>query len=125
MAGALSGYRILDVTQVISGPLATRILADQGADVIKIEPPKGDILRYMGGIAGLSPTFTTTNRSKRSITLDLKKPGGLETLKRLVKDADVFIQNSRPGAAEAMGIGEDVLREINPRLVYVSISGFG
>lgn len=125
MAGALSGFRIVDVTQVISGPLATRILADQGADVIKVEPPSGDILRHMGGIAGLSPTFTTTNRSKRSVVLDLKKPEGLEILKRLVAGADVFIQNSRPGAAEAMGIGEDVLRAINPKLIYVSISGFG
>jgi len=125
MAGALSGYRIIDVTQVISGPLATRILADQGADVIKIEPPSGDILRHMGGLQGLSPTFTTTNRSKRSIVLDLKQDGGLAVLKRLVRDADVFIQNSRPGTAQAMGIGEEALREINPKLVYVSISGFG
>jgi crotonobetainyl-CoA:carnitine CoA-transferase CaiB-like acyl-CoA transferase len=125
MAGALAGFRIIDVTQVISGPLATRILADQGADVIKIEPPVGDILRHMGGISGLSPTFTTTNRSKRSVVLDLKKSEGLETLKRLVVDADVFIQNSRPGAAEAMGFGEAELRKINPKLIYVSISGFG
>ena len=125
MAGALSGFRIIDVTQVISGPLATRILADQGADVIKIEPPIGDILRHMGGISGLSPTFTTTNRSKRSLVLDLKKNAGVDALKRLVKDADVFIQNSRPGAVEAMGIGEEELRKINPKLIYVSISGFG
>ncbi|MBW2292142.1 MAG: CoA transferase [Deltaproteobacteria bacterium] len=116
---------MVDVTQVISGPLATRILADQGADVIKVEPPSGDILRHMGGIAGLSPTFTTTNRSKRSVVLDLKKPEALEILKRLVAGADVFIQNSRPGTAEAMGIGEDALRAINPKLIYVSISGFG
>ncbi len=125
MAGALSGYRIIDVTQVISGPLATRVLADQGADVIKIEPPTGDILRHMGGIEGLAPTFTTINRSKRSVVLDLKKAEAIEALKRLVKDADVFIQNSRPGAADAMGIGEKVIREIRPDIVYVSISGFG
>ena len=125
MAGALTGYRIVDVTQVISGPLATRILADQGADVIKVEPPVGDILRHMGGKGGLAPTFTTTNRSKRSIVLDLKSPEALEVLKRLVVDADVFIQNNRPGAAERMGIGEAALREINPKLIYVSISGFG
>ncbi len=125
MAGALSGFRIIDFTQVISGPLATRILADQGADVIKVEPPAGDILRHMGGIKGLAPTFTTTNRSKRSIVLDLKQPAGLDALRRLVADADVFIQNSRPGAAERMGIGADALRALNPRLVYVSISGFG
>ncbi len=125
MPGALDGFRVVDVTQVISGPLATRILADQGADVIKVEPPVGDILRHMGGIAGLSPTFATTNRSKRSIVLDLKQPDALDALKKLVEGADVFIQNNRPGAAERMGIGEKALREINPKLVYVSICGFG
>ncbi len=125
MAGALTGYRIVDVTQVISGPMATRILADQGADVIKIEPPTGDVLRHMGGIDGLSPTFTTINRSKRSIVLDLKNARALDTLKKLVRNADVFIQNSRPGAADAMGLGEAVIREICPNIVYVSISGFG
>ena len=125
MPGALDGFRVIDFTQVISGPLATRILADQGADVIKVEPPSGDILRHMGGPSGLSPTFATTNRSKRSVVLDLKKPGALEALKRLVADADVFIQNNRPGAAERMGVGEKALREVNPKLVYVSISGFG
>jgi crotonobetainyl-CoA:carnitine CoA-transferase CaiB-like acyl-CoA transferase len=125
LAGALSGFRIIDVTQVISGPLATRILADQGADVIKVEPPIGDILRHMGGVPGLSPTFTTTNRSKRSIVLDLKTDAGLDAIKRMIKDADVFVQNSRPGAIEAMGLSEAELRAINPRLIYVSISGFG
>ena len=125
MPGALAGFRIIDVTQVISGPLATRILADQGADVIKVEPPVGDILRHMGGIGGLSPTFSTTNRSKRSIVLDLKKENGLDTLRQLVSEADVFIQNSRPGIAERMGMGEAALRAINPKLIYVSICGFG
>jgi len=125
MSGALDGFRVIDFTQVISGPLATRILADQGADVIKVEPPSGDILRHMGGIGGLAPTFTTTNRSKRSLVLDLKKEAAREILERLVAEADVFIQNNRPGAAERMGIGADHLRAINPRLVYVSISGFG
>ena len=125
MPGALAGFRIIDVTQVISGPLATRILADQGADVIKVEPPVGDILRHMGGIGGLSPTFATTNRSKRSIVLDLKKEKGLDTLRQLVSEADVFIQNSRPGIAERMGMGEAALRAINPKLIYVSICGFG
>jgi crotonobetainyl-CoA:carnitine CoA-transferase CaiB-like acyl-CoA transferase len=125
MPGALEGFRIVDVTQVISGPLATRVLADQGADVVKVEPPVGDILRHMGGLAGLSPTFATTNRSKRSVVLDLKREGALGALKRLVAGADVFVQNSRPGAADRMGIGEKALREVNPKLVYVSISGFG
>jgi len=125
MPGALSGYRIVDVTQVVSGPLATRILADQGADVIKVEPPGGDIVRHMGGARGFSPTFVTTNRSKRSVVLDLKQPEGLAVLERLVAGADVFVQNSRPGAADRMGIGEAALRAINPKLVYVSICGFG
>ena len=125
MSGALDGFRIVDFTQVISGPLATRILGDQGADVVKVEPPGGDILRHMGGLQGLSPTFATTNRSKRSAVLDLKQPGGLEALKRLVARADVFVQNNRPGAAERIGAGEKALREVNPKLIYVSISGFG
>ncbi|MAI80771.1 MAG: carnitine dehydratase [Deltaproteobacteria bacterium] len=125
MEGALDGYRIIDMTQVISGPMATRVLADQGADVIKIEPPSGDILRHMGGPGGMSPTFATINRSKRSVVLDLKKAEGLEVLHRMVRGADVFIQNSRPGIADRMGIGEAALRALNPRLIYVSISGFG
>lgn len=125
MAGALDGIRIIDFTQVISGPLATRILADQGADVIKVEPPAGDILRHMGGMAGMSPTFVTVNRSKRSVVLDLKKPGAVDALKALVARADVFVQNNRPGAAQRMGIGEPALRAVNPKLLYVSICGFG
>ena len=125
MPGALDGFRIIDFTQVIAGPLATRVLADQGADVIKVEPPAGDILRHMGGVAGLSPTFATVNRSKRSLVLDLKKSGAVDALRRLVARADVFVQNSRPGAAERIGIGPAELRAHNPRLVYVSISGFG
>jgi len=123
--GALDGFRIVDFSQVIAGPLATRVLADQGADVIKVEPPSGDILRHMGGVPGLSPTFATVNRSKRSIVLDLKKSGAAAALLRLVEQADVFVQNSRPGAMERIGIGAKQLRERNPRLVYVSISGFG
>jgi crotonobetainyl-CoA:carnitine CoA-transferase CaiB-like acyl-CoA transferase len=125
MPGALDGFRIVDFSQVIAGPLATRVLADQGADVIKVEPPSGDILRHMGGIAGLSPTFATVNRSKRSVVLDVKKTGAAEALARLVARADVFVQNSRPGAMERLGIGHKQLRAQNPRLVYVSISGFG
>ncbi len=125
MPGALDGFRVIDFSQVIAGPLATRVLADQGADVIKVEPPSGDILRHMGGVAGLSPTFATVNRSKRSLVLDLKKSGGVEALMRLVANADVFVQNSRPGTMERIGIGAKQLRDRNPRLVYASISGFG
>ena len=126
MAGALEGYRIIDVTQMISGPVATRILGDQGADVIKVEPHTGDLVRGLGGAQrGMSPIYATTNRSKRSVALDFKHPEGLALLKRLVASADVFVQNFRPGAAEGMGFGEKALRDVRPDLVYVSISGFG
>jgi crotonobetainyl-CoA:carnitine CoA-transferase CaiB-like acyl-CoA transferase len=118
---------VIDTTQMISGPLATMLLADQGADVIKVEPPgAGDLVRHLGAArGGMAPTFATSNHSKRSIALDLKRPAGLAALERLVAGADVFVQNLRPGKAEALGIGEPRLRELQPRLVYVSISGFG
>ncbi len=112
---------------MVSGPVATMILGDQGADVIKVERPgQGDLTRGMGATrGGLAPLFVTTNRSKRSLALDLKQPRGLELLRRLVAGADVFVQNFRPGRAERMGIGQAALREVRPDLVYVSISGFG
>ncbi len=127
MSGPLAGYRIIDVTQMLSGPMATMMLGDQGADVIKIEPPgMGDLTRALGGKSrGLSPFFSTLNRNKRSVVLNLKDEKGVELLKELVTGADVFVQNFRPGAAERMGIGEQVLRELKPDLIYVSISGFG
>jgi crotonobetainyl-CoA:carnitine CoA-transferase CaiB-like acyl-CoA transferase len=126
MAGPLAGYRIIDATQMISGPMATMVLADQGADVIKIEPPGiGDLTRALGGPRGMSPTFTVVNRNKRSVVLNLKEPQGLALLKRLIATADLFVQNFRPGVAEQMGIGEAALRQIKSNLVYVSISGFG
>src|SRR5580704_8488685 len=124
--GPLSGYRIIDVTQMLSGPMATMILGDQGADVIKIEPPKiGDLTRAMGATGpGIPPTFAVINRNKRSIAIDLKDHRGLAVLKHLIAGADVFVQNFRPGTAERMGIGERDLRRIKPDLIYVSISGF-
>ena len=124
-AGPLSGFKIIDMSRVLSGPIATGLLADQGADVIKVEPPAGDIVRKMGGGTGLGPGFLTSNRGKRSIVLDLKSAAGIEVVKRLVAEADVFVQNFRPGAIEGMGLGYDVLKAINPRLLFVSISGFG
>ncbi|MCZ6783001.1 MAG: CoA transferase [Proteobacteria bacterium] len=125
-AGALAGVRIVDVSQVISGPVATRILGDQGADVIKVEPPVGDLTRHLGGAGrGMSPIFATSNRNKRSVAIDLKQSAGVDLLKRLVARADVFVQNFRPGAVERLGFGEPELREIQPDLIYVSISGFG
>jgi crotonobetainyl-CoA:carnitine CoA-transferase CaiB-like acyl-CoA transferase len=126
MSGPLAGYRIIDATQMISGPMATMVLADQGADVIKIEPPGiGDLTRALGGPRGMSPTFTVVNRNKRSLVLNLKEQQGLDILNRLIATADLFVQNFRPGVVEQMGIGETVLRQIKPNLVYVSISGFG
>ena len=118
---------MVDVTTMISGPVATRILGDQGADVIKVEAPGlGDLVRHMGAIkAGMSSTFATANRNKRSIVIDLKSDAGREVLFKLVDQADVFVQNFRPGAVDRMGIGEEVLRARNPKLIYVSISGFG
>ena len=127
MPGPLDGTRIVDLTQMISGPIATMTLADQGADVIKIEPPgQGDLVRGIGvGRAGLAPIFLTANRNKRSVAIDVKQPRGLELVRGLVAEADVFVQNFRPGAAEGMGLGEPALRRVRPDLVYVSISGFG
>lgn len=126
MTGPLDGVRVVDLTAMISGPVATMLLADQGADVIKVEPPAGDLVRAMGaGQKGISPTFLSSNRGKRSLVLDLKTPRGIELLKDLVRTADVFVQNFRPGAVERMGICEKVMREVRPDLVYVSISGFG
>ncbi len=126
MPGALDGIRVIDATQMISGPVATRILADQGADVIKLETPRGDLVRYMGvERGGVSATFVTSNRNKRSLALDLKQPEALRWLLRLVATADVFVQNFRPGAATRLGIGEEALRAVRQDLLYVSISGFG
>lgn len=126
-SGPLQGFRIIDLTSMISGPLATMILADQGADVIKVENPRGgDHTRAASNRrGGLSASFLNNNRNKRSIALDLKHPRGLEVLKRLVADADVLVQNFRPGVAERIGVGEDSIRKVAPDVVYVSISGFG
>lgn len=126
-SGPLNGYRIIDVTQMVSGPMATMILADQGADVVKVEPVQsGDLTRALGGSRReMAPTFAVINRSKRSIAINLKEARGVELVKTLVRGADVFVQNFRPGAAERMGIGEAALRGVKPDLIYVSISGFG
>jgi len=127
MPGALAGYRIVDLSTMISGPLATMLLGDQGADVIKVEVPGvGDLVRHIGASkGGIAPIFATTNRNKRSVAIDLKSEAGPSVLARLVAGADVFVQNFRPGAAERMGIGESAIRELKPDIVYVSISGFG
>lgn len=124
--GPLDGIRIVDLTSMISGPIATMMLADQGADVIKVEPLSGDLVRSMGpNRAGLTASFVSANRSKRSLALDLKTGQGMEVIRKLIASADVLVQNFRPGAIERMGLGEDVVRQIRPDIIYVSISGFG
>jgi crotonobetainyl-CoA:carnitine CoA-transferase CaiB-like acyl-CoA transferase len=125
--GPLRGYRVIDVTAMISGPLATQILADQGADVIKVENPAGgDHTRSSPNRRGdLPAVFLNNNRNKRSVAIDLKHERGRAVLMRLVAGADVFVQNFRPGVADRMGLGEDVIRTSAPRIIYASISGFG
>jgi len=126
MAGPLTGVTVLDLTSVISGPLATMILADQGADVIKIESPAGDHSRRVATRrGGYSASFLNNNRNKRSVILDLKQTAGLQALLKLVHSADVVVQNFRPGVVERLGIDEPSLRRIKKDLIYVSISGFG
>ena len=123
---ALAGLRVVDVTQAMAAPFCTMNLADMGADVIKVEPPAGeDMRRGSASKNGHSGTFLTMNRSKRGITVDLKQPAGVEIIHRLVKTADVFVQNYRPGAARRLRVDWDDLRPLNPRLIYCSISGFG
>ena len=127
MPGPLDGYRIVDLTSMISGPLATMILADQGADVIKVENPDGgDHTRAANNRRnGFSASFLNNNRNKRSVALDLKLPSALQAMLRLLGTADVFIQNFRPGVADRMGLGEAAVRAVAPEIIYVSISGFG
>lgn len=127
MTGPLSGYRIVDISQVVSGPLATMMLADQGADVIKVEPTVGgDITRanqvLIGGISGL---IANMNRSKRGVAVDVTTPDGLDFLLRLCDTADVFVQNFRPGVCDRLGFGKDVVMARNPDLIYVDVSGYG
>ncbi|MEM8665286.1 MAG: CoA transferase, partial [Pseudomonadota bacterium] len=125
--GPLAGIRVVDLTSVVSGPLATMLLADQGADVIKIEHPAGgDFTRQVSNRrGGYSANFLNNNRSKRSVAVNLKDPRGLDLVKRLVAGADAFAQNFRPGVVERMGLGYEALKAVKPGLVYLSISGFG
>lgn len=129
MPGPLSGVRVLDLTGVVSGPFATMFLADQGADVIKIEPIGGDITRRSRASIDkngeFSALFISSNRGKRSLSIDVKSEAGREVLARLVAQADVLVQNFRPGTMERLGLGADELRQRHPRLIYVSISGVG
>ncbi len=124
--GPLHGFRVLDLTTMVSGPIATMMLADQGADVIKIEPPAGELIRRVGiDNRGMTSSFLSCNRSKRSLSVDVKTEHGLAVVRKLVATADVLVQNFRPGAIQRMGLGEEVVRAIRPDIIYVSISGFG
>jgi crotonobetainyl-CoA:carnitine CoA-transferase CaiB-like acyl-CoA transferase len=127
MAGPLAGIKVVDCSAYITGPLATMILGDQGAEVVKVEPLAiGDIMRHLGtGRGGMSALFAGCNRSKRSLPLNLQEPAGREILLKLVADADIFVQNFRPGVVKRLGIDESTLRELRPDLIYVSISAFG
>lgn len=127
MAGPLEGFRIIDLTSVVSGPLGTMVLADQGAEVIKIEHPKGgDFTRAMANRrGGFSASFLNNNRSKKSVALNLKDPRGVKAVLKLAATADAFVQNFRPGVVDRMGLGEAAVRAANPSIVYCSISGFG
>ncbi|RFC62601.1 CoA transferase [Fulvimarina endophytica] len=127
MAGPLSGIRIADFTSMIAGPLATMILADQGADVIKIERPEGgDHSRQVADRrGGFSASFLQNNRNKRSVALDLKSEAGLQAALDIAASADVVVENFRPGVAERIGIGYEAIRALRPDIVYVSIAGFG
>ncbi len=127
MPGPLDGFRVIDISEVISGPLTAMLLGDQGADVIKVEPPgHGEESRQLANYrAGMAALFANCNHGKRSIGIDLKNEQGLELFYQLVRTADVVVQNWRPGAAERLRVGEEDLREINPDLVYASISGYG
>ena len=126
--GPLAGVKVLDLTQIMAGPMCTLLLADLGADVIKIERPgSGDDTRRMGSriAADFAAGFLALNRNKRSIALDLRAPDGKAVFRRLAQTADIVAENFRPGVMERLGLGYETLSQINPRLVYASISGFG
>ncbi|WP_077036496.1 CaiB/BaiF CoA-transferase family protein [Pelomonas sp. KK5] len=124
--GPLAGVRVLDLSAYIAGPYGCTLLADQGAEVIKIEPPDGDNLRnYPSTLVNESRAFLGVNRSKRGLVLDLKKPEGLSVLLRLVREADVLVHNFRPSVPKRLGIDFDTLQALNPRLIYCAVTGYG
>jgi crotonobetainyl-CoA:carnitine CoA-transferase CaiB-like acyl-CoA transferase len=125
--GPLAGIRILDLTSVILGPYATQVLADFGADVIKVEAPAGDIMRHVGPMRnpGMGHIYLNLNRNKRSIALDLKQTAARDALRKLAATADVLVSNVRPAAMARLGLGYEDIRKVNPRIVYASATGFG
>ncbi len=124
--GPLAGFRVLDLTQVVSGPFCTQLLGDLGADVIKIEPPEGDSMRRPSRPQrnGFTAAFLNFNRNKRSVVIDIKKENGRDLVRRLAVRADALVENNRPGVAERLGIGYPDIRPSNPKIVYCSICGF-
>ncbi|MHA6643523.1 CaiB/BaiF CoA transferase family protein [Mesorhizobium sp. A623] len=126
MSGPLAGIKVLDLSRVLAGPYCTALLADLGAEIIKLEPPSGDDYRHVGPFKdGESALFTLNNRGKKSIVLDLKKPADMKLAQALAARVDVIVENFRPGVAARLGLGAEASRAANPRLVYCSISGFG
>jgi len=124
--GPLSGITVIDLTAMISGPVCTMMLGDQGADVIKVEPLTGELTRKVGASKnGMTTSFLCANRSKRSLTLNLKDPKGITVLKKLITKADVLVQNFRPGAMKRMGLSYEEVKKLNKEIIYTSISGFG
>jgi crotonobetainyl-CoA:carnitine CoA-transferase CaiB-like acyl-CoA transferase len=125
--GPLKGIRVIDMTTVLMGPFATQTLGDYGADVIKIESLEGDVTRLIGPTRhpGMGPVFLNTNRSKRSIALDLKKPAGRDVVLRLIASADVLVYNVRPQAMARLQLDYDAVAKVNPRLIYAGVFGFG
>ncbi|MGY4417989.1 crotonobetainyl-CoA:carnitine CoA-transferase CaiB-like acyl-CoA transferase [Bradyrhizobium sp. JR6.1] len=121
--GPLQGIKVVDMTTVLMGPYATQMLGDYGADVIKVESPDGDVTRQIGPTRhpGMGPVFLNTNRSKRSVCLDLKKPAGREAVLRLIAQADVLVYNVRPQAMARLQLGYDVVAKVNPRLIYAGV----
>src|SRR6266478_3944518 len=125
-AGPLSGITVLDLCSYLAGPYGCTLLADLGADVIKIEPPQGDMLRqFPSSLDGESRFFLGTNRGKRALALDLKQPDGLAILHRMVASTDVLVENFRPSVPARLGIDYPRLRAINPRLIYAGLTGYG
>jgi formyl-CoA transferase len=126
MSPSLDHLRVLDVTQVMAGPFCGMLLADLGADVIKVEPPSGDSTRKMpGGVGTDTPAFNAVNRGKRSIVIDLKHAHGRDVFLRLAREADIVIENYRPGVMTGLGLGYQGIAALNPRVIYASISGYG
>jgi len=125
--GPLAGIKVVDMSVMIAGPLAAMMLADQGADVVKVESPgMGDMMRHLGSSKnGMTGIYVNNNRGKRSLVIDVKQEAGLDAMRRLIADADILIQNFRPGAMDRMGLGWEAIHELNPQLIYTSISGYG